>query len=120
MGVGDRDARQLVGEREGGGLLVALADHDPGIVRLDPVHERRDGIEHLVAEERAAEAVERVGNPHEAALGANRRRSPRPAKAAGNVLLEKRADEVAVARPDLLADDDRQLRSGRPGDLPGG
>ena len=38
VGVRDRDAGQVVAEREFGGLFVALAD-EPGVVRLDPVDE---------------------------------------------------------------------------------
>ena len=40
MGVGDGDARQVVGGREFGGQLVA-ATQEAGVVRLDPVDLRR-------------------------------------------------------------------------------
>jgi hypothetical protein len=42
MGIGDGDAGQAVFPGERRRPLVAVADHDPGIVSLDPVNEWRD------------------------------------------------------------------------------
>ena len=120
VGVGDGDARQVVGEGECRGLLVAFADHDPGIVRLDPVDERR---------ERTPAARSSSSEPRKRSNGwAIPTRPPwarisaiasAGGQVARNVPLEEHADQVAVAGPDFLADDHRQLGSGRPGDLAG-
>ena len=67
---------QAVIARERGGLLVPVAD-DPRVVRLDPVDLGARLAIARVAEQRAAQAVERVGDPDERRPARGRRRSSR-------------------------------------------
>ena len=108
VGVGDGDDRLgvLGGERDG--LLVAVADQ-PGVVALDPVHERRDLGE---------PSRSRDSDPRNVSNGCGIPTRPPCARAAaivstgdrpgGMASLEEEADEVAIGGLDLLADDDRQ------------
>ena len=67
--------------------------------------------------EETPEAVEWMGNPDEAALGSDLGDRLRRWEVSWNVPFEEHADDVAVAGLDFLADDHRQLGSGRASDL---
>ena len=107
------DARQahLAGELLR--ALVARPADDAGVVRLHPVDQLGHRLQPRILEHRAAELVERVRDADQAALRPHGldRLPGRPVRL--HRLLQEQRDEVPVRRPDLLPDDDRQLRRRR-------
>jgi hypothetical protein len=88
-------------------LLVALADH-ARVVGLDPVDLVDDVGHRRVAQDRPAEPVERVRQPHETALLAGGRDRLGRREAGWDRAFEEGADHVAVASLDLLTHDDHE------------
>jgi len=112
VGVRDRHAGQPVKGGELTGPLVAGAQ-ESRIVHLDPVDEGGQASDLCVAPERPSKSVEGMRHPDEPALLADLpdrilRRQPRRHR-----VDEEDADEVALGRPDLLADDDGQAGRSR-------
>jgi hypothetical protein len=112
MGVRDGDARQPVLAREEGRLLVAPGSDDAGVVDLDPIDIRGDALEVRLAQDGVPEPVERMGDPDETALLADGRDRLGGRQARPDGPIQEQADQVAVGRLHLFADDDRQAGRG--------
>ncbi len=75
---------------------------------LDPIDERRQLVHLGRAEQGAAEPVERMRDPDEPALCPDVLDRLERVEAAPDRSLQEDPDQVALTRPDLLADEDRQ------------
>jgi hypothetical protein len=108
-------AGQGVGRREGESPLVRYLGFGLGVEDLDDVH----GAGRAQARQHPAQAgtvrIERVRRVHQAALGPDPGDDRGDREHVRHSFGEKQADDVAVGRPDLLADDDpdAQVPAGR-------
>jgi len=108
-------AREGIGRREGSGPLVRYLGFGLGVENLDDVHGPGGAQVRQHPAQAGAVLVERVRRVHQAAL------RPDPGDDVGDgehvrhPFAEEKADDVAVGRPDLLADDDpdAQVPAGR-------